>query len=216
MNVELTPRQRADGTRLLAVTQGIGRALIRSLSRAEIVGSATIPQAGGVLFAANHSHIVDGPLLYGAIPRPVVFFVKAEVFVGPIGLLLRRIGQIPVTRGVAEREPLLTALATLAAGGAVGIFPEGTRGAGDVASVRHGIAYLAVRSGCPVVPIACAGTEHILMHRPWSRPPVRIVFGEPVRPAAGARASRSHISEVAEQIRTALADLVVRTDEERE
>jgi len=38
------------------------------------------------------------------------------------------------------------------------MFPEGTLGAGDVRQVRHGIAYLAVRSGAPVVPVACHGT----------------------------------------------------------
>lgn len=207
MKADLTPEQRANGTPLITVTQAIGRGLLRLLSRAEIVGLENVPLTGNVLIAANHTHVMDGPLLYGVIPRPAGFFVKAEAFIGPISPFLRRIGQIPIRRGVPQRAPIATALESLAAGGLVGIFPEGTRGAGDVAEVRHGIAYLAVRSGAPVVPVAFVGTGALMPRRSIRRPKVRIVIGEPVHITAGP-ASRSAVSDAAEKIRVALAALV--------
>src|SRR5262249_12451672 len=136
--------------------------LARGLMRLTVLGREDLP-AGAVLLAVNHASYLDGPLVFGVLPRPGTFFVKAEAFTGIPGWLLPRIGQIPVRRAVPEREPLLTALATLAEGGIVGIFPEGTRGAGgEPQQVRHGIAYLALRAGCPVVPVACLGTERVL------------------------------------------------------
>lgn len=207
MKADLTGAQRAKGTPLIAVTQGIGRALLLILSRAQVFGLENVPPTGKVLIAANHTHVMDGPLLYGVMPRPAAFFVKAEAFIGPFSPFLRRIGQIPIRRGVPERAPIASALETLSAGGLVGIFPEGTRGAGDVAEVRHGIAYLAVRSGAPVVPVAFVGTGALLPRRTLRRPKVRIVIGEPVHIAAGP-ASRSAVSDAAEKIRVAMSALV--------
>ncbi len=207
---EPTPQQRANGTPLIRCSRGIGHVLRWTLTDLDLHGRENIPMTGGVLFAANHTHLLDGPLLFAVIPRPVSFYVKAEVFIGPFDPFFRRIGQIPVHRGVAERAPLMTALDTLAADGAVGVFPEGTRGTGDVSSVQHGIAYLAVRSGVPVVPVACVGSSETLKVRlPWRRPTVRIEFGKPVQiPASGGRASRHAVADAAERIRQSMAALL--------
>lgn len=209
MKVELAPDQRARGTPLMRLTQACARGLAALLARVEVAGLDGLPE-GQVLLAANHTHVVDGPMLYGLVRRPAAFFVKAEAFVGPIDPFLRRIGQIAVHRGVAERAPLTAALDTLAAGGLVGVFPEGTRGAGDVARVERGIAYLAVRSGAPVVPVACVGTAGMVRRRTLRRPRVRVVVGQPLWVGSGAGASRSAVDAAAEQIRSALADLVAK------
>ncbi len=206
---DLTAGERAAGTPGMLRGQAFGRFLAWLFTRCELVGVENVPAEGPVLIAANHSHIFDGPLLFGQLPRPVGFFVKAEVFVGPVGPFLRRIGQIPVHRGIAERTPIVAALDTLAAGGVIAVFPEGTRGSGDVAAVQHGVAYLAVRSGAPVLPVACVGTRVIWRHRrTLRRPPVRVVFGTPFKVASSGRASRRAIADAAEQIRSELADLV--------
>lgn len=203
-----TPAQRAEGTPMTRFAKMLGHILRYAMTDMQLAGVENIPTTGGVLFAANHTHLLDGPLLFAVIPRPVSFYVKAEVFIGPIDPFFRRIGQIPVHRGVAERAPLVAALDTLGAGGAIGVFPEGTRGVGDVASVQHGIAYLAVRSGVPVVPVACLGSGAIMKARaPWRRPKVHMTFGTPVEVVSG-RASRHAIGAAAEQIRQAMADLL--------
>jgi 1-acyl-sn-glycerol-3-phosphate acyltransferase len=194
----------------LRVTRGIGRVLDRALARVTVVGA--VPDCGPVLLAVNHTALVDGPMLYGLLPRPVAFLVKAEVFRGPLGTLLRHTGQIPVRRGVVEAAPLRAALAVLRAGGIVGVFPEGTRGTGDVQQVRHGIAYLAVRSGAPVVPVACHGTtarRGRALFRP-RRPPILVAFGEPLRLPAGSAARRT-VAAAAGEIHRALAAHVAAT-----
>ena len=87
------------------------------------------------MVVANHQNFMDGAVLFGALTRRVSFLVKAEAVKGPLGWLLINVGQYALVRGVPDREPLLKALAQLKAGGAIGIFPEGTRGAGNVETV---------------------------------------------------------------------------------
>jgi 1-acyl-sn-glycerol-3-phosphate acyltransferase len=193
----------------MTATRVTARGLGRVLGRVTVTGLDRVPDTGGVLIAVNHTALVDGPLVYGILRRPAVFLVKAEVFVGPVGLLLRRIGQVPVRRGTIERAPVQSALGTLAAGGVVGIFPEGTRGAGTVEQVQHGIAYLALRSGCPVVPVACHGTAALLRGR--RRPHVRVTFGEPLTVSVETGPSRRQVAAAAEEIRAALAGHVAAT-----
>lgn len=199
-----------EGADELRVTRRIGRVLAR------VTVTGEVPD-GPVLLAVNHTALVDGPLLHGLVPRPVAFLVKAEVFRGPLGLLLRHTGQIPVRRGTVESAPLRAALNILKAGGIVGVFPEGTRGEGDVTQVRHGIAYLAVRSGAPVVPVAVYGTRRrrgraiLVPHRP----PVLVAFGPPLRLSAGP-ASRRTVAAAATEIHRTLAAHVAATRPEPE
>ncbi len=91
----------------------------------------------------------------------------------------------------------------------MGVFPEGSRGLGDVAAVHEGITWLAMQSGAPVVPVACLGT------RPpgggVGRPPrplqrVAVAFGDPVRLTARPGVPRRTASrELTEQLRGVLA-----------
>jgi 1-acyl-sn-glycerol-3-phosphate acyltransferase len=186
----------------------IARLLTWAAVRLTVVGLENVPATGGVLLAINHSAFVDGPIVFGLVRRPTAFLIKIEMFRGPLGLLLRHIGQIPVRRGIAERAPLVAALDTLAEGGAIGIFPEGTRGVGDVSRVEHGIAFLALRSGCPVVPVACLGTASAFAGgwRPGRRRRIRVVFGEPFVIGSGqVGPARRTVAEAAEEIRIVLA-----------
>ena len=124
-----------------------------------MLGAWRVPSAGPVILAVNHSHGIDGPMLMGTAPRPVHFLIKKEAFVGPLDPFLRGIGQLKVDRSTADRKAITDALGVLEHGGVLGIFPEGTRGEGDFASLRAGLAYFAVRSGAPVVPVAVLGSK---------------------------------------------------------
>jgi 1-acyl-sn-glycerol-3-phosphate acyltransferase len=146
-------------------------------------GADAVPATGGVLFASNHIGFLDGPLLVGVAPRWVRCLVKSEMFHGPIGAVLRAAGQIPVSRASVDRTALDGATEILRAGGAVGVFPEGTRGRGDVSDVRLGLAWLALRAGVPVVPVACLGTRRTgesTHGLPTPRRRLDVVFGAPV------------------------------------
>lgn len=196
------------GSAATTAARATGIVLAHLLTRPTVRGLDHVPATGAVVLVVNHSSILDGPLVYALLRRPVAFLVKREAYVGVAGRLLTRLGQIPVRRGTVEREPIRAALAVLAAGGAVGIFPEGTRTRGAVAQVERGAGYLAVRSGAPIVPVACLGTDRVLPRGRWlPRPlrPVTIAFGAPITVghAAGVP-SRSVVSAASEQVRGAL------------
>ena len=133
-----------------------------------VLGADRVPATGPVLVASNHTSAIDGPLLHGAIGRGSHIIVKEEMFSGVIGFLLRNAGQIPVDRKNG-RAALTTALALLNEGRLVGVFPEGTRGRGDVSSTKAGIAWLAVRSGAMVVPVG-------FVVRKWTQCSARVVI----------------------------------------
>ncbi|MEU8352127.1 lysophospholipid acyltransferase family protein [Streptomyces sp. NPDC048845] len=157
------------------------------LWKPRVLGAWRMPATGPVVLAVNHSHMIDGPMLMGTAPRPVHFLIKKEAFVGPLDPFLRRIGQLKVDRTVADRAAITGALGVLERGGVLGIFPEGTRGKGDFASLRAGLAYFAVRSQAPIVPVAVLGSKdrpgRLIPALPPLRSRVDVVFGDPF-PAA--------------------------------
>ena len=167
-----------------------------------------MPAAGPVLLAGNHSGFVDGPLVFLVAPRPAALLAKSEIFVGAGARVFGWLGLVPVHRGRADREALRAGLAVLAEGRALGVFPEGTRGGGRLEQVSHGLAYLALRSGAPVVPLAVLGSAQAWTAGaplPRLRTPVRVVFGPPVRVQVdGDPRARRTVAEAAEQLRVAL------------
>nr|WP_238420177.1 lysophospholipid acyltransferase family protein [Streptomyces taklimakanensis] len=180
-------------------------ALMHGLWRPRVLGAWRIPATGPVILAVNHTHAVDGPLLMGTAPRPVHFLIKKEAFVGPLAPFLHGIGQVAVDRTTADRSAITRALAVLEHGGALGIFPEGTRGEGDFASLRSGLAYFALRSGAPVVPVAVLGTAGTRGRAIPALPPLRsrvdVVFGEPFEAGDGSgRRTRAALDEATVRI----------------
>ena len=118
-----------------------------------------VPATGGVILAANHVGILDGPLLATYAPRPVHALTKREMFDGRLGGFLRGTGQIPLDRYAADPGAIRTSLRVIRDGGVVGIFPEGTRSSGELDRFHHGAAYLALVTGAPVVPVTLIGTR---------------------------------------------------------
>jgi 1-acyl-sn-glycerol-3-phosphate acyltransferase len=173
------------------VARLISIALFRSGLQVQVRGRDRVPATGPVILACNHTGIVDGPMLIGLSPRPVHTLVKQEMFRGFVGAALVRLGQIALHRDGGDRSAIAAALDVLRAGRVLAIFPEGTRGAGDVASVQRGVAYLALRSGAPVVPVAVRGTAARKGgSMPRFRAPVDVLFGEPLTlTAAGSAAA---------------------------
>jgi 1-acyl-sn-glycerol-3-phosphate acyltransferase len=129
------PRRRTTSSRkpwLVAASRPFGIGLFRSLFRVTVIGGEHVPRRGAVLLAGNHTGFLDGPLVYALSPRSATFLAKSELFVGPLGRALGWLGQIPVHRGHPDRAALRAGLAVLASGGALGVFPEGTRGSGQL------------------------------------------------------------------------------------
>jgi len=191
----------------------IGIALGLIMYRMHTRGMGRMPAAGPVVVVANHQNFMDGAVLFGALTRRVSFLVKAEAVKGPLGWLLINVGQYALVRGVPDREPLLKALAQLKAGGAIGIFPEGTRGAGNVETVFSGAGWLAARAGAAVVPVAIRGTARPTgRQRRRFRPAVHVLVGEPFPVQQGG--GRKTVAAATDAIRERLAALVATLDTE--
>ena len=156
--------------------------LMRTWFRMRVEGAGHLPPSGPVILAANHRSNMDPVLLGAAVRRPVAYMAKVELFVWPLGWILRLIGQFPVQRGGIDREALRRTSAVLARGGVLGLFPEGTRGDGSFSSVHPGLAYIVLRERCPVLPVALFGTERVRRRFGWLpfASPVRIVIGPPI------------------------------------
>ncbi|MDR7300295.1 lysophospholipid acyltransferase family protein [Haloactinomyces albus] len=188
----------------------IGATFVRLPYRVTIHHGERIPKSGAIVLVANHSSMVDGPLLFGMVRRSAVFLVKYEMFRGPLGWFLRRIGQLPVRRGEADRAPLMAAMRVLRAGGLVGVFPEGTRGDGVVSNAQHGAAWLARSSGARVLPVVCRGTRRPEGRKRRFLPRVDVLFGEPVTlPEAKGRAG---LTAATERVRSELVELLGELD----
>jgi 1-acyl-sn-glycerol-3-phosphate acyltransferase len=150
---------RAPRTTLLSAGRGTAHALLRRWFELEVHGAERVPADGPVVMAANHVGWLDGPLLAICSPRPVFALTKQEMFSGAVGVVLRASGQIELDRFHVDVAAIRTSVKALQAGLAVGVFPEGTRGAGDMATSRAGAAYLAMVTGAPVVPVSFLGTR---------------------------------------------------------
>ena len=159
--------------------------------RPTVTGRENVPLTGPVILASNHLSFIDSIAIPLMAPRRVSYLAKAEYWRGPgIGGWLSRtlftaLGALPVERDVsrAAQAALDTALGVLQAGGAFGIYPEGTRSRdGRLARGKTGVAWLALTADCPVVPVAVAGTDKIQpVGARWPRPRrVSVTFGEPL------------------------------------
>jgi 1-acyl-sn-glycerol-3-phosphate acyltransferase len=196
-------RRRANPDRGYLIAGVVVKPLMRVWFRIRVEGREHVPAEGPVVLASNHRSNMDPVLLASAVKRPVAFMAKAELFVGPLGWILRWIGQFPVRRGGIDREALRRTDAILARGSMLGLFPEGTRGDGRFSAVHPGLAYIVVRQRCPVLPVAIFGTERVRRRFGWLplASPVRIVIGPAIDlpPSAGDRAGRRAASEVLRQ-----------------
>ena len=202
------------GAWTMAWSRPVGWFLDHVVYRTTVHGRENVPTAGPVIFAGNHISFLDGPVMFGASPRPMHILVKKEMFKGFLGQVLKASGQLPVDRS-GDRAALQISKCALDAGRCVGILPEGTRGSGEASAINNGVAWLALNSGATVVPVAILGTriagEHLdAVPRPGRR--LHVSFGEAV--AVGRRpgeTGRVSMDRAGNEIRAALARHVQQT-----
>jgi 1-acyl-sn-glycerol-3-phosphate acyltransferase len=135
--------------------------------RVQTRGLEQIDPTGSYVFAANHASYLDTPAILANIPVEFRFLAKRELFKIPaIGTHLDRAGHIPVDRDdprASVRTMTEAARIIRERGISVLIFPEGGRSAdGELKDFRDGAAYIAIKAGVPLVPVAIAGTHRLL------------------------------------------------------
>ncbi|PFG33248.1 lysophospholipid acyltransferase family protein [Sanguibacter antarcticus] len=200
------------GPRGAAWARWVGVFLARIVWNTRAVGRSNVPTDGPFILAANHTGLMDGPVVVGVSPRPVHMLVKESMFTGAVGTFLHAAGQISVDQD-GGRSALAAGIGVLRRGGGLGIFPEGNRGRGDVSTGHAGVAWLALNGKAQVVPVAVLGTRSTgqkVSALPRFRHRIHVEFGEPFlverRPGTSGKVA---LEEANVQIREALSSLVV-------
>ncbi|MFN8485123.1 MAG: lysophospholipid acyltransferase family protein [Anaerolineae bacterium] len=197
------------------IIPSVARFLLVLLTRYEVRGVENIPREGRALLASNHLGHLDPILGVGVVPRSceVIGLVDLYDVVGT-GQVMRWYGAIPVHRDEFDRDVIRRALGVLDCERMLWVAPEARMSeTGALVKARDGVAWLAARSGAPVVPVAITGTEKVYDGwRRFRRPRVTITFGEPLvleMPAHGGRGARAAAIEAnTETIMRAIAALL--------
>lgn len=192
---------------------GIAWTTTRILFRVDAQGLEKIPAAGPFILVSNHISGFELPVLRTLVrPRRVRTLAKAESWDRKlIGWVFNQWGSIPVRRGEFDLVAFRTALQVLADGGILGIMPEGTRsGHGRLGRGNPGAALIALRSACPIVPMAFWGVEQTKVNlNRIRRTRFHLRVGDPVQiiPPAD-KVSRAERQKLADDIMRKIAVLL--------
>jgi 1-acyl-sn-glycerol-3-phosphate acyltransferase len=197
--------------RLYFFVQRLFKCAARFLFRAKLAGVENIPKEGPFLLVTNHISFWDIPLMFIMQPRQMVMFCADKWRRVPgIREFCEMMGVIWVARGEADVEAIKLSLGHLKAGGILALAPEGTRShSGPLQVGKTGAAYLADRTGVPIVPLAVWGQERAAGNlKRLRRTSVAGAFGEPFRLPPDGRAKGDKLEEFTEIIMCRLAALL--------
>ena len=202
-----------------SVTHTVVRALLRVayslLFRARAWHPERVPHSGGVVLVGNHASFLDPPLVGAPLPRPAYYMARGSLFDVPVfGSFIPRINAFPVDREGADLGAMRRSIRLLRAGGALVLFPEGTRTPdGVMRPFKPGFALLASRAGVPMVPAGVCGTFEA-----WPRgralprfgTPIAVAYGEPMDPPGKSKAAcqaaaeevQRRVQELHEELKT--------------
>ncbi len=181
--------------------------------RLHIDGKNNIPKIGAFILAPIHRSNVDTPIACLSTPRRLRFMGKDSLWkIRPVGMILSALGGFPVTRGTADLEALKRCLEVLALGEPIVLFPEGTRQSGEkVQPLFDGAAYLAIKSGVPIIPVGIGGTQAVMRKGSKFIYPKKcwMIIGKPIYPpqTTPGRTPRSATKELSAQLKQSLQSL---------
>ncbi len=194
--------------------RGLCHGVNRVYFRVTVDGAGVVPATGPVILAPVHRSNIDFLVVSEVTRRKLFYMAKDSLWRSPrFGTFLESIGAFPVHREGADRLALDRAQDVLERGEALFLFPEGTRRSGPVVEELHeGAAFLAARTGAPIVPIGIGGSDAAMPKGSKMIRPVKIhlVVGEPLAaPARSARGRvpRHQVHELTEQLRAELQRL---------
>jgi 1-acyl-sn-glycerol-3-phosphate acyltransferase len=185
-----------------AFAKGLVHVVTRALWRVQATGQENVPLHGPLIVAANHISYLDPPVLGAYCPRQISYMAKEELFEMPVvGRLIGALGAYPVDRQGSARSAVKRSVEVLRAGGAIGIFPEGTRNFDGTARVQTGVALLASITGAPVLPAALVGTGAATRFHQ-----IKVAYGTPMRFPPG-KATRDDLAKFTADVMSAIRAL---------
>jgi len=168
-----------------------------------VYGAENVPKTGPLIVASNHVSYFDPPVLGTASPRRIAYMAKQQLFAIPIlGSLISAVGAYPVDREGSASAAVKRSVEALRRGGAIGIFPEGTRNLDGSAQAHTGVALLASLGKAPVVPARLVGTD-----RATRLQAIRVYFGPALTLAGGRKATREDMANFTGEVMRAIRSL---------
>ncbi len=192
-----------------SVVRSIARLLFVFL-RLKTEGMDNIPTSGAVIIAPNHVSNWD-PIVVGiAMRRPVYFMAKAPLFKYSFSnYVFRKLNAFPVKAEYADRQAIKSALQVLKEGKVLGIFPQGTRSKSGDAKAQAGIVMIALKSGAPIIPVACLGTGRFFPCG-WIHPLI-VRAGKPIYvDSKGQRIGSAGMEKISEEVMNKINDLLAK------
>jgi 1-acyl-sn-glycerol-3-phosphate acyltransferase len=182
--------------------------------RIEIIGGEHIPKKGSFILAPVHRSNIDFALVSLVTKRRMRYMGKDSIFkLKWLNPFFHALGAFPVHRGSADREALRTSIAVINTGQPLVMFPEGTRQAGPVVQeLFDGTAYVAAKTGVPIVPVGIGGSERAMPKGSKFIHPGKIILivGEPLDappPRESGGTSRRAVSELTDQLKAEVQKL---------
>ncbi len=168
-------------TRMYSLAMALSRPAVAVWGRLEVEGLEALPASGPLLVIGNHDSHWD-PVAVGVAAirrRQIRALAKSTLWdVRGLSPVLNGMGQIPIVRGVGDKQALARAIEELRGGACIGVFPEGTRSRGEVLRARSGLGRLALEvPEAKLVCVAIEGTSELTGFP--RRPRLRTRFFEP-------------------------------------
>lgn len=193
-----------------AFLRGVIRLLLLVMGSRTVSGQENIPARGPYIIAVNHMSTADTPLLYISFPRIRLRFFAGEIWEKHpiIGPMLRRAGAIYINRGAVDRQALRIALQSIRDGEIFALAPEGVRSyTGQLLPGRDGAAFLAVRTGVPILPVGLVNSDVLMANaRRLRRTRMHVQIGRPFHlPDMGPRVRSSDLAPATHYIMVHIA-----------
>jgi len=172
----------------------------RLLFRLTVDGQENLPATGAYVVAPVHRSNLDFLYVGGISRRRLRFMGKDSLWKNPVtAFVFSALGGFPVHRGAVDREALRRCMEVIQGGEPLVLFPEGTRQSGPVVeSLFEGAAYVATRTGVPIVPVGIGGSERAMPKGSKLIHPVKVhlVIGRPIHPPTGDKVARRAVHDM--------------------
>lgn len=214
-DVEIWTGEPSRTTRIAyAIVRGLIWLVAKLVGRVEVIGAEKVPATGAFILAPVHRSNVDFALTSLVTRRPMRYMGKDSIWKSKLlGRFVTMLGAFPVHRGSADRDAFNACEEIVSGGSPLVMFPEGTRRSGPVVEdLFDGTAFVAARTGAPIVPMGIGGSEAMMPKGAKLLRPTKLVLvvGDPIpapeRTEKG-RVPRSAVGELTRRLQTEIQAL---------